>query len=177
MIEILGYAAATLTTVSFVPQAIKTLRSGDTAAISLRMYLLFTSGIALWGVYGLLKGDGPLIAANAITLVSAGLILQCKLRAVLDPASAGGQRALAGVCGELQVLLPIEGLVDLEALRGRLEKDIAKAEKEIKGLAGRLANPNFADKAPAAVVAECRANLAEAEAQAELARRRLGDMG
>jgi valyl-tRNA synthetase len=104
--------------------------------------------------------------------------------AVLDPtaaeaarSSAGGQRTLAGVCGELQVLLPLDGLVDLEALRGRLEKDMAKAEKEIKGLAGRLANPNFADKAPAAVVAECRANLAEAEAQAELARRRLGDMG
>ena len=83
MIEILGYTAATLTTLSFVPQAIKTLRSGDTAAISLRMYLLFTSGIALWGVYGLLKGDGPLVVANAITLVSAGLILQSKLRAVL----------------------------------------------------------------------------------------------
>ncbi len=83
MIEILGYAAATLTTLSFVPQAIKTLRSGDTAAISLRMYLLFTTGIALWGVYGVLKGDGPLIVANAITLISAGLILQCKLRAVL----------------------------------------------------------------------------------------------
>jgi valyl-tRNA synthetase len=104
--------------------------------------------------------------------------------AVLDPtaaeaarSSAGGQRTLAGVCGELQVLLPLDGLVDLEALRGRLEKDMAKAEKEIKGLAGRLANPNFADKAPAAVVAECRANLAEAEAQAELARRRLGDLG
>jgi valyl-tRNA synthetase len=104
--------------------------------------------------------------------------------AVLDPtaaeaarSSAGGQRTLAGVCGELQVLLPLDGLVDLEALRGRLEKDMAKAEKEIKGLAGRLANPNFADKAPAAVVAECRANLAEAEAQAELARRRLADLG
>jgi MtN3 and saliva related transmembrane protein len=83
LIEILGYAAATLTTLSFVPQAIKTLRSGDTAAISLRMYLLFTTGIALWGVYGVLKGDGPLIVANAITLISAGLILQCKLRAVL----------------------------------------------------------------------------------------------
>lgn len=83
MIELLGYAAATLTTVSFVPQAIKTLRSGDTAAISLRMYLLFTSGIALWGIYGLLRGDGPLITANAITLVSTCLILQCKLRAVL----------------------------------------------------------------------------------------------
>ena len=83
LIEILGYAAATLTTLSFVPQAIKTLRSGDTAGISLRMYLLFTSGISLWGIYGLLRGDGPLVVANAITLVSAGLILQCKLRAVL----------------------------------------------------------------------------------------------
>jgi MtN3 and saliva related transmembrane protein len=83
LIEILGYAAATLTTVSFVPQAIKTLRSGDTAAISLPMYLLFTSGVALWGAYGLVRGDGPLVVANAITLVSAGLILQSKLRAVL----------------------------------------------------------------------------------------------
>jgi MtN3 and saliva related transmembrane protein len=83
VIDLLGYAAATLTTVSFVPQAIKTLRTGDTAAISLRMYVLFTGGIALWGIYGVLRGDGPLIAANAITLISAGLILQCKLRAVL----------------------------------------------------------------------------------------------
>jgi len=91
--------------------------------------------------------------------------------------AAGAPRALAGVSGELQVLLPIEGLVDLEALRGRLEKDIAKAEKEIQGLSGRLANPNFAGKAPPEVVAECRANLAEAEAQAELARQRLGDLG
>jgi valyl-tRNA synthetase len=86
-------------------------------------------------------------------------------------------RCLAAVSGELQVLLPIEGLVDLDALRGRLEKDIAKAEKEIKGLAGRLANPNFAGKAPPEVVAECQANLAEAEAQAALARQRLADLG
>jgi valyl-tRNA synthetase len=66
--------------------------------------------------------------------------------------------------------------VDLEDLRGRLEKDIAKAEKEIAGLSGRLANPSFADKAPPQVVAECRANLAEAQAQAELARQRLADL-
>ena len=99
---------------------------------------------------------------------------------VLDPAAAAASpaaKALAGVSGELQVLLPIEGLVDLDALRGRLEKDIAKADREIKGLAGRLANPNFADKAPPEVVLECKANLAEAEAQAALARRRLGDLG
>ena len=91
--------------------------------------------------------------------------------------AAPAAKALAGVSGELQVLLPIEGLVDLNALRGRLEKDIAKADKEIKGLAGRLANPNFAGKAPPEVVAECKANLAEAEAQAELARKRLADLG
>ncbi|MCS5690848.1 valine--tRNA ligase [Cyanobium sp. FGCU-6] len=99
---------------------------------------------------------------------------------VLDPAASaarGGERCLAGVSGELQVLLPLEGLVDLEALRGRLAKDLAKAEQEIAGLAGRLANPNFAGKAPPEVVAECRANLAEAEAQAVLARRRLADLG
>ena len=99
--------------------------------------------------------------------------------AVLSPEqaeAAPAAKALAGVSGELQVLLPIEGLVDLEALRGRLEKDIAKADREIKGLAGRLANPNFADKAPPEVVLECKANLAEAEAQAALARRRLGDL-
>ncbi len=99
---------------------------------------------------------------------------------VLDPAAAAARpaaRALAAVSGELQVLLPLEGLVDLDALRARLEKDIAKATKEISGLSGRLANPNFAGKAPPEVVAECKANLAEAEAQAALARQRLADLG
>jgi valyl-tRNA synthetase len=81
------------------------------------------------------------------------------------------------VSGELQVLLPIEGLVDLEALGERLRKDLARAEKEIAGLTGRLANPNFTGKAPPEVVAECRANLAEAETQAALAYRRLQDLG
>ncbi|MCP9815636.1 SemiSWEET family sugar transporter [Synechococcus sp. GreenBA-s] len=80
-IAVLGYLAASLTTVSFIPQVVKTLRTGDTSGISLRMYALFTSGIALWGLYGLLTGDGPLIVANAITLVSAGLILDRKWRA------------------------------------------------------------------------------------------------
>ena len=64
----------------------------------------------------------------------------------------------------------------LDALRERLQKDLAKAEKEIAGLAGRLANPNFAGKAPPEVVAECQANLAEAEAQAEMLRGRLGEL-
>jgi valyl-tRNA synthetase len=65
----------------------------------------------------------------------------------------------------------------LDALRERLQKDLAKVEKEIAGLAGRLANPNFAGKAPPEVVAECQANLAEAEAQAEMLRGRLLELG
>jgi valyl-tRNA synthetase len=69
----------------------------------------------------------------------------------------GPQRTPSGVSGEPQVSLPIEGLLGLE------------------GLAGRLANPNFAGKAPPEVVAECQANLAEAQAQAELVR--LGELG
>jgi len=80
-IAALGYVAATLTTLSFIPQVVKTLRSGDTSGISLRMYAMFTAGIALWGVYGLLTRDGPLIIANAITIVAAGLILDRKWRA------------------------------------------------------------------------------------------------
>jgi len=91
--------------------------------------------------------------------------------------SQRGGPCLAGVSGELQVLLPIEGLVDLEALGELLRKDLARAEKEIAGLTGRLANPNFTGKAPPEVVAECRAILAEAEVQAALAYRRLADLG
>jgi valyl-tRNA synthetase len=65
----------------------------------------------------------------------------------------------------------------LEQLRRRLEKDLEKAEKEIKAKTSRLANPNFAGKAPPEVASECMGNLAEAEAQVELARRRLVELG
>lgn len=85
-------------------------------------------------------------------------------------------RSLMGISGTSQVQLQLPEQ-DLDALRSRLEKDLAKAEKDIAGLASRLANPNFADKAPADVVLECRANLVEAEAQAQLAKERLNDLG
>ncbi|MCT0198240.1 SemiSWEET transporter [Synechococcus sp. CS-1325] len=81
-VTLLGYAAATLTTLSFFPQAIKTVRSGDTRGISLRMYLLFTIGITGWGIYGLLTEDGPLIVANGLTLIPALVVLERKLQAL-----------------------------------------------------------------------------------------------
>lgn len=79
-LELIGYAAATLTTISFVPQALKTLRSRDTRSISLGMYITFTAGIALWFCYGLVLGSWPMIIANVITFALAGSILLLKLR-------------------------------------------------------------------------------------------------
>ena len=114
--------------------------------------------------------------AESLKRASVDIAALTRAESVEVMADAPAGRALAGVSGELQVLLPIDGLVDLEALKGRLSKDLSKAEKEIAGLQKRLDNPNFADKAPAAVVAECRANLAEAETQAQLARKRLADL-
>ena len=75
-----GYVAATLTTLAFVPQAIKTLRTRDTRSISLHMYVVFTIGIAFWLAYGLVLHSWPMIVSNIITLVLAGAILAMKLR-------------------------------------------------------------------------------------------------
>jgi MtN3 and saliva related transmembrane protein len=79
-ILITGYLAALLTTLSFVPQAVKTLRTRHTKSISLWMYSLFTTGIAVWLLYGILLGNTPIIAANVITLALAATILIMKLR-------------------------------------------------------------------------------------------------
>ena len=78
--EWIGYVAATLTTLAFVPQAVKTIRSRDTSGISLGMYVVFTVGIVCWFGYGLVLGSWPMIVSNAITFVLAVVILGLKLR-------------------------------------------------------------------------------------------------
>jgi MtN3 and saliva related transmembrane protein len=78
--EVIGYVAAVLTTVAFVPQAWQTWRTRDAAGVSLGKYALFCTGVALWLVYGLLLGAWPIILANAVTLVLALAILVMKLR-------------------------------------------------------------------------------------------------
>ena len=75
-----GYAAAILTTVSFVPQALKSWQTRDLSGVSLAMYSLFTLGVALWLVYGVMLGSWPIIVANAITLALAGVVLTLKLK-------------------------------------------------------------------------------------------------
>jgi MtN3 and saliva related transmembrane protein len=78
--ELLGYLAALLTTISFVPQAWHTFRTRDVSGISLGMYSVFTAGVALWLLYGVMLRAWPVVAANAVTLVLAASILVMKLR-------------------------------------------------------------------------------------------------
>jgi MtN3 and saliva related transmembrane protein len=78
--DYIGFAAATLTTASFVPQAWLTFRTRDVSGISLGMYGAFTVGVALWLAYGLSLGAWPIVVANAITLALALAILVMKLR-------------------------------------------------------------------------------------------------
>ena len=77
--EWIGYIAATLTTSSFVPQALLILRTRNVIGISLGMYWTFTLGVALWLVYGWQMKAWPLIIANSITFALASTILITKL--------------------------------------------------------------------------------------------------
>ena len=79
-LTLLGLAAACSTTLAFVPQVVKAWKSRSIADISLGMFLILCLGIVLWLIYGGLRGDVPLIVANVVTLVLAGLILLLKLR-------------------------------------------------------------------------------------------------
>jgi len=80
MVTILGLLAATLTTIAFVPQVLKTWRTRSTHDISLGMFSLLAAGVFAWLIYGILIGDLPLVLANGVTFVLAGTILYFKIR-------------------------------------------------------------------------------------------------
>jgi MtN3 and saliva related transmembrane protein len=82
-VEIIGYGAAFLTTIAFLPQAIHSWRTRDLSGISVGMYSLFTAGVGLWLIYGLIIEKWPLILANALTFALALSILLLKLRTSL----------------------------------------------------------------------------------------------
>ena len=79
-VTVLGLAAAFCTTIGFLPQVIKTLRTRRTRDISLVMYLVLVTGVLLWFIYGFIIGDLPLILANGATLALASVVLAMKLR-------------------------------------------------------------------------------------------------
>ena len=78
--DILGYLAATLTTLSFLPQAVKVIKTKQTEGISLWMYIIFTTGVFFWFIYGLLSLIYPIIIANFVTLIFASIRLFYKLK-------------------------------------------------------------------------------------------------
>ena len=79
-LEWTGYVAAVLTTLAFVPQALKTIRSRETHAISLGMYVVFTIGVGFWLAYGIALRSWPMIVSNIVTLGLSATILGLKLR-------------------------------------------------------------------------------------------------
>lgn len=83
----IGTIAAVLTTLSFVPQALKVIKTRDTSGISLIMYSMFVCGILLWCIYGIQKNDYPIILANAVTFCLASIILVYKIKSVTDKKS------------------------------------------------------------------------------------------
>lgn len=80
LVDFIGSIAATLTTISFIPQVLKVWQTRHTRDISLVMYIAFTSGVALWLVYGIMLDSWPIIIANSITVCLAGAVLIMKIR-------------------------------------------------------------------------------------------------
>lgn len=78
IIEILGLLAGALTTISFLPQVVKTWKTRSAKDLSLGMFLIFWMGVILWLTYGILIEDTPIIVANALTLTLASVILYFK---------------------------------------------------------------------------------------------------
>ena len=78
--DLIGALAGTLSTIAFVPQAWRIWKTRSARDLSLPMYLIFTAGVALWFVYGLMLGAVPIVVCNGLTLVLAGTVLAMKLR-------------------------------------------------------------------------------------------------
>jgi MtN3 and saliva related transmembrane protein len=91
--DFLGYTAATLSTAAFIPQVWRSFRTKDVSGISLRMYSIFTAGIAVWLAYGIVLREPPMMVANSLSLVLACSVLVMKLkygkRAKAQPKATG----------------------------------------------------------------------------------------
>jgi valyl-tRNA synthetase len=135
---------------------------------------LIGAGYTSWFVYrNLLKSGDRQQLVEKIRQVKAQVTYQATTVASRAIADAQPQQMIAGVVGTVQVLIPLEGVVDTEALGAKLQRDLARVEGEIASLSQRLNNDKFVGKAPADVVQGVRDALAEAETQAEILKGRL----
>ncbi len=76
----IGSLAAALTTISYLPQVARTLRTRETKDISLWMYVILSAGLCLWFIYGILLNELPIIIANGVTFVLSLTILALKIK-------------------------------------------------------------------------------------------------
>lgn len=83
-IDVLGLVAACLTTGSFVPQAIKVIKTRNTASLSLLMYVAFNLGVLLWLMYGIFRQDIAIILANVVTFLLSAFILSIKVYNIIN---------------------------------------------------------------------------------------------
>ncbi|MDJ1182740.1 valine--tRNA ligase [Roseofilum casamattae] len=95
---------------------------------------------------------------------------------VIAALEAESGQSMVGVTGGVQVLIPLAGVVDVAALRSKIEKDLGKIEKEMQAVNGRLSNPGFVKKAPEDVVRGARETLAQLQVQAQILRDRLSHL-
>jgi len=77
---LIGALAGTLTTLSFIPQVVRSWRRRSVDDLSTSMLIAFSIGVGLWVVYGVMASAGPIVAANAVTLALAGALLAMKWR-------------------------------------------------------------------------------------------------
>jgi MtN3 and saliva related transmembrane protein len=78
--DLIGAVAGTLSTIAFIPQSWRIWKTRSARDLSLPMYVIFTSGVALWFLYGLMLGAVPIIVCNGLTLLLAGTVLAMKLK-------------------------------------------------------------------------------------------------
>ena len=92
---VLGLVAGCCSSFAFVPQVLKIWREGDTAAISLRMYVMRVAGFVLWLGYGLALGSLPLVVFNVLNLLLGGTVLALKMRGDACPDRASEHPAMS----------------------------------------------------------------------------------
>ncbi|MBD2138234.1 valine--tRNA ligase [Anabaena sp. FACHB-1237] len=109
---------------------------------------------------------------TSIEVVNTSEVSQPEVTLVIEQ-PAVKENSIAGVVGTIQVVIPLTGVIDVDVVRNKLEKNLQKVTAEIQSLTARLSNSKFVDKAPADVVQGVRDALAEAEKQAEILRDRL----
>ena len=80
LVPLIGLLAGTLSTIAYVPQVVKSWRSGSTSDVSLTMFAIMVTGVTLWLIYGVFVHDIPIMVANGATLLLAGTVLVLKIK-------------------------------------------------------------------------------------------------